>query len=130
MAHSPSEGEWVIQDRGSDVKGFKQKTFLVFPLQTSGIRKAELVTTTMDGEEVLLQHEFIVGNVTSCLVSLGWLYQGGWAIHKEDADGDLSFMSPGDEIRNPIEYKNTPFAELLLTQLQVRAWQLVIKEVN
>ena len=43
--------------------------------------KAELATTT-DGEEVLLQHEFIVGNVTSCLMSLGQLYQGGWTIHK------------------------------------------------
>ena len=43
--------------------------------------KVELATTT-DGEEVLLQHEFIVGNVTSCLMSLGQLYQGGWTIHK------------------------------------------------
>ena len=30
-------------------------------LQTTGVRKAELVATTMDGEEVLLQHEFNVG---------------------------------------------------------------------
>ena len=79
-------------------------------LYTTGIKKAELVATTMDGEEVLLQHDFIVGNVTSCLVSLGQLYQGGWTIHKDQESGDLSLMSPGDEIRNPIEYRNKSFA--------------------
>eukprot|EP00435_Cladocopium_sp_Y103_P027217 s1403_g6.t1 len=64
----------------------------------------------MDGEEVLLQHDFIVGNVTSCLVSLGQLYQGGWTIHKDQCSGDLSLMSPGDEIRIPVEYRNKSFA--------------------
>ena len=59
---------------------------------------------------MLLQHEFIVGNVTSCLVSLGQLYQGGWTIHKDQNNGDLSLMSPGDEIRIPIEYRNKSFA--------------------
>jgi hypothetical protein len=59
---------------------------------------------------VLLQHEFIVGNVTSCLVSLGQLYQGGWTIYKDQGSGDLSLMSPGDEIRIPIEYRNKSFA--------------------
>ena len=42
-------------------------------LQTSGVKKAVLVATTLDGEKVLLQHDFIVGNVTFCLVSLGQL---------------------------------------------------------
>ena len=59
---------------------------------------------------MLLQHEFIVGNVTSCLVSLGQLYQGGWTIHKDQNNGDLSLMSPGDEIRIPLEYRNKSFA--------------------
>jgi len=60
--------------------------------------KAELVTTMLHGEEVLLQHDFI-GNVISCLVSLGQLYQGGWSIHKDKSSGDLSLMSPGHESR-------------------------------
>ena len=79
-------------------------------LHTTGVKKAELVATTLDGEEVLLQHEFIVGNVTSCLVSLGQLYQGGWTIYKDQGSGDLGLMSPGDEIRIPIEYRNKSFA--------------------
>ena len=81
-----AESEWVILDSGSDVSLLPSKyrpdgTSSLAPgalqncqggsLQTSGVRKAELVTTTMDGEEILLQHDFIVGNVTSCLVSLG-----------------------------------------------------------
>ena len=119
------ESEWIILDSGSDVSllpsRFQPNSDLGLAagalhncqggaLQTAGIRKAELVTTTSDGEEVLLQHEFIVGNVTSCLVSLGQLYQGGWTIHKDQNSGDLSLMSPGDEIRIPIEYRNRSFA--------------------
>ena len=78
-------------------------------LQTAGIRKAELITTTSDGEEILLQHEFIVGNVTSCLVSLGQLYQGGWTIEKAE-DEILQLQSPGQEVRIPVEFKNRSFA--------------------
>ena len=70
------------------------------------MKRAELVTAALDGEEVLLQHDFIVGHVTSCLVSLGQLYQGGWSINKEQSSGNLSLMSPGDEIRIPIEYRS------------------------
>ena len=73
----------------------------------AGIRKAELITTTSDGEEILLQHEFMVGNVSSCLMSLGQLYQGGWTI---DKDGKLQLQSPGSEVRIPVEFKNRSFA--------------------
>ena len=81
--------------------------------QTTGTKKAELIATTTDGEEVLLQHEFIVGNVTSCLVSLGQLYQGGWTTHKDDNSNRLSLQSPGNEISIPVEYKNLSFAIFL-----------------
>ena len=79
-------------------------------LQPTGTKRAELIATTTDGEEVLLQHEFIVGNLTSCLVSLGQLYQGGWTIHKDDNSNRLSLQSPGNEISIPVEYKNRSFA--------------------
>ena len=79
-------------------------------LQTTGTRKAELIAPTTDGEEVLLQHKFIVGNVTSCLVSLGQLYQSGWTIHKDDNSNRLSLQSPGNEISIPVECKNRSFA--------------------
>ena len=92
VSDETEEQEWVILDSGSDVSLPPARYQVDDPhvslgalqncqggaLQTAGIRKAELITTTSDGEEILLQHEFIVGNVTSCLVSLGQLYQGGW----------------------------------------------------
>ena len=52
-----------------------------------------MIAVTTEGEEVLLQHEFIVGNVTSCLVSLGQLYQGGWTIFKDETNDSLIFFS-------------------------------------
>eukprot|EP00435_Cladocopium_sp_Y103_P036519 s730_g9.t1 len=79
-------------------------------LQTAGTKEADLIATTTDGEEVLLQHEFIVSNVTSCLVSLGQLYQGGWTICKDELNDRLSLQSPGKEINIPVEYKNRSFA--------------------
>ena len=79
-------------------------------LQTSGTKRAELIAVTTEGEEVLLQHDYIVGNVTSCLVSLGQLYQGGWSIHKDEMDRSLSLISPGNEIQIPIEQGNRSFA--------------------
>ena len=119
------EGEWVILDSGSDVSLLPSRfqpdnAASLSPgtlqncqggsLKTTGVKKAELVAITTNGEEVLLQHDFIVGNVTSCLVSLGQLYQGGWMIHKDPCNGDLSLMSPGDEIRIPVEFRNRSFA--------------------
>jgi hypothetical protein len=116
--------EWVIQDSGSDVSLLPAKYHADADssvtlgalqncqggsLQTAGTKKAELITTTSDGEEILLQHEFIVGNVTSCLVSLGQLFQGGWSIQKDD-DGSLQLQSPGNEVRISVEYKNRSFA--------------------
>ena len=90
-----AEQDWIILDSGfdvsllpakyradnhsNDVQGTLQNC-QGGALLTSGTKRAELIATTFDGEEVLLQHDFIVGNVTSCLVSLGQLYQGGWSI--------------------------------------------------
>ena len=107
------EHEWVISDSGSDVSllpahyqvdnsmdvgsGSLQNSH-GGSLQTTGTKRAELIVTTTDGEEVLLQHEFTVGNLTSCLVSLRQLYQGGWTIHKDDNSNRLRLQSPGNEI--------------------------------
>ena len=61
---------------------------------------------------MVLQHRFIVGDVQSCIMSLGELYQAGW--HTEscimslgelyqagrhiDKDGDDLFLLPPDDI--------------------------------
>ena len=117
LSQAIQEQEWVILGNSSDVS-LLPATFQVDnphvsfgalqncqggALQTAGIRKAELITTTSDGEEI--QHESIVGNVTSCLVSLDTLSR---AIEKED--GTLQLQSPGNEIRILVEFKNRSFA--------------------
>ena len=132
--------EWVILDSGSDVSllpsRFQPDRGTASPstlqnceggsLQTTGIKKAELMATTVEGEEVLLQRDFIVGNVTSCLVSLGQLYQGGWTIHKDATSGSLSLASPQNEIHIPVEYRNRSFA----IRAHVRHITDVAPEVN
>ena len=47
----------------------------------------------VEGEEVLLRHEFIVGDVTTGLVSLGQLYQAGWKTDSEGS-GELFLIDP------------------------------------
>ena len=125
VTNDDADQEWVILDSGSDVSlllaryqaddnsgemlGSLQNC-QGGSLQTTGTKRAELIAVTTEGEEVLLQHDFIVGNVTSCLVSLGQLYQGGWSIHKNEVDNSLSLRSPGDEIQIPVEFRNRSFA--------------------
>ena len=88
---------------GNDVQGTLQNC-QGGTLQTSGTKRAELLAMQTAGEEILLQHDFIVGNVTSCLVSLGQVYKGGWSIHKNKSDDGLSLLSPGNDLKIPIEY--------------------------
>jgi hypothetical protein len=51
------------------------------------------------------------------------LDQGGWTIHKDQSSGDLSLMSPGDEITIPVEFRNKSFAiKAHVRQVSSRAW--------
>lgn len=74
VSRDDGDGERVILDSGSDVSllpaRFQADSLSGLALgtlqncqggslQTSGM-KAELVTTTLDGEEVLLQHDFVM----------------------------------------------------------------------
>ena len=50
----------------------------------------------------------LVGDVQSCIMSLGELYQAGWHI---DKDGDeLSLLPPDDSMKVPVFYKNKSLA--------------------
>ena len=74
-------------------------------LKTRGTRYTDLQVRDVEGEEVLLRHEFIVGDVTTGLVSLGQLYQAGWRI---DGEGniELFLVDPQDQIKVPVYFKN------------------------
>jgi hypothetical protein len=64
----------------------------------------------VEGEEVLLRHEFIVGDVTTGLVPLGQLYQAGRKITGEGGD-ELFLVDPQDQVKMPVyNNKNKSFA--------------------
>ena len=117
------EEELVILDSGSDVSllpkrhqrnldettlGCKLQNCQGGALEISGTKQAELFVQDREGQGVILQHKFIVGDVQSCIMSLGELYQAGWHIDK-DGD-DLSLLPPDDSMRVPVFYKNKPLA--------------------
>ena len=41
----------------------------------------------VNGEQALLRQQFVVGDVTGCLLSLGQLYKSGWKVHQADYEG-------------------------------------------
>ena len=105
--------EWIILDSGSDVsllpsrfsadRGTQSNHSLRNcqggALRTRGTRNADLEVRSTEGEEILLRHQFIIGDVTTGLVSLGQLYQAGWKIC---GDGDeLVLTDPNDEVNIP-----------------------------
>ena len=97
--------DWVILDSGSDVsllplhfvadKGSNNNHLLRDcqggSLAVTGTRYTDLQVEDVSGEEVVLRHEFVVGDVTTSLISLGQLYQLGWRIG--DSDGQLCLGS-------------------------------------
>ena len=76
---------------------------------TSGTRDAELVVNDVDNSQAILKQQFIVGNVTNCLLSLGQLMKlmkRGWAIGKtSECDSGIALISPDDQLKGPVEYK-------------------------
>ena len=74
-------------------------------LKTRGTRYTDFQVRDIEGEEVLLRHEFIVGDVTTGLVSLGQLYQAGWKIDGEGSN-ELFLIDPQDQIKVPVYFKN------------------------
>ena len=117
------EEQLVILDSGSDVSllpkrhqrnldettlGCKLQNCQGGALEISGTKQAELYVQDREGQGVILQHQFIVGGVQSCIMSLGELYQAGWHIDKQG--DDLSLLPPDDSMRVPVSYKNKSLA--------------------
>ena len=126
--------EVVILDSGSDVSllpkrhqrnlddstlGCRLQNCQGGALEVSGVKHAELHVRDQEGQGVVLQHRFIVGDVQSCIMSLGELYQAGWHI---DKDGDeLFLLPPDDSMKVPVFYKNKSLA--------IKAYVRCIQEV-
>ena len=116
------DGDWVILDSGSDVsllplhfvadKGSNSNHLLRDcqggSLAVTGTRYTDLRVEDVSGEEVVLRHEFVVGDVTTSLISLGQLYQLGWRIG--DSDGQLCLRDPSKKVEIPVHYRGKSFA--------------------
>ena len=131
------EEEVVILDSGSDVSllpkrhqrnldestlGCRLQNCQGGTLEVAGVKHAQLHVQDREGQGVVLQHRFVVGDVQSCIMSLGELYQAGWHI---DKDGDeLSLLPPDDSMKVPVFYKNKSLA----IRAHVRCVQEVLQE--
>ena len=134
MNYNEMEEEVVILDSGSDVSllpkrhqrnlegstlGCRLQNCQGGTLEVAGVKHAELHVQARGGQGAVLQHRFVVGDVQSCIMSLGELYQAGWHI---DKDGDeLSLLPPDDSMKVPVFYKNKSLA--------IRAHVRCIREV-
>ena len=82
MIDSENEVDAVISDSGSDAnvlprvyasdnisaRKHRLRKCEGTPLKTYGTRETEWVVTTLNGEEVVLKQQFVVGEVTGCLL--------------------------------------------------------------
>ena len=62
----------------------------------------------LTGEEVELRHQFIVGDMKSCILSLGELYRRGWSVAQES--NGLVLKSPEGEVQIPVHYQRNSLA--------------------
>jgi len=78
-------------------------------LRTRGTRQTDLQVVDSEGEEILLRHEFIIGDVTTALLSLGKFYQSGWKVDGSD-EGQLFLEDPNKQVKIPVHFRNKSFA--------------------
>ena len=113
----------IILDSGSDVS-LLPISFSSDKLNTSAVRLQDcqgtslstigqqnatlIVRDTMSGEEVELRHNFLVGNVRNCILSLGELYKSGWTVEQEH--GKPVLCSPDRQVRVPVFFQRNSFA--------------------
>ena len=116
--------EWVILDSGSDVSLLPNR-FLADEgsdrshalrdcqggaLAVVGTRSTDLQVQDVSGESVVLRHQFVVGEVTTSLISLGQLYQLGWRITEAQGTDKLCLVDPERAVEIPVHFRGKSFA--------------------
>ena len=75
-------------------------------LKTVGLQEATLVAyDSVTGEEIEPRHNFVVGDVNNCILSLGELYKAGWTIEQHGPNPMLT--SPDQQARNSFAIEAT-----------------------
>ena len=77
-------------------------------VQSDELFEENIEDSYVNGEEVVLRREFVVGDVTTSLISLGQLYQLGWRIGA--SNGQLFLKDPSKKVEIPVHYRGKSFA--------------------
>ena len=75
-----------------------------------GRRFTDLQVQDVTGESVVLRHQFVVGDVTTSLISLGQLYQLGWRITEAQGSDKLCLVDPEKAVEIPVHFRGKSFA--------------------
>ena len=116
--------EWIILDSGSDVSLLPTRFVADEGSDTqhalrdcqggahtvTGTRYTDLQVQDLSGEDVILLHHFVVGDVTTSLLSLGQLYQLGWRLHEAQDSEQLCLVDPSRRVEIPVHYRGKSFA--------------------
>ena len=102
--------ESFASDCTGDVANFRLRDCQGSALSVHGLKHAELTVADENGEEVILQQQFIVGNVTNGLLSLGQMMKRGWTIVQGSSTTGVVLQSPGGDLRIPVCYKGSSLA--------------------
>ena len=76
-------------------------------LKVLGQKNAGLLVQSAQGEEIELQHPFVVGDVKHGVLSLGELYRSGWHVQPGNP---LYLTSPDGTVQIPVKFQQNSFA--------------------
>ena len=116
------EDTFIILDSGSDVSllprsyipdssfgaTHRLKDCQGNALGVSGTKRAEIVVHDLDETEAILRQEFLISDVTNCILSLGGLKKG-WNI-KRNSDEEILLVSPDGTLSIPTYYRGSSLA--------------------
>ena len=117
------ENTFIILDSGSDVSllprsyipdsslgaTHRLKDCQGNALGVSGSKRAEIVVHDLDETEAILRQEFLISDVTNCILSLGGLMKKGWNI-KRNSDEEILLVSPDGTLSIPTYYRGSSLA--------------------
>ncbi len=73
-----------------------------------GTKRAEIVVHDMDSTEAILRQDFLISDVTNCILSLGGLMKKGWNIKRES--NNILLVSPDGTWEIPTYYRGSSLA--------------------
>ena len=77
-------------------------------LQVNGYRNVSLLVNDRDGSEAEIEHCFLIGDVKSCILSLGQFYESGW--HVRHGEGNPVLESSDGTLQIPVFYQRNSLA--------------------